>query len=109
VLGLAGVTQVAGGGCGHSLALRSDGTVWAWGNDTLGRLGNAPASSSVTRPVNTIGAGSAITQISAGLVNVVALKGLPLSRGNPELCITITTGRMRMTAKQTLIRNKPES
>jgi hypothetical protein len=28
----------------------------------------------VTRPVNTIGAGSGITQISAGLVNMVALK-----------------------------------
>ena len=64
--------------------LGTDGSVWAWGNDTLGQLGNAPASSPVTRPVNTIGAGSGITQISAGLVNMVALRsdGTVLDWGN---------------------------
>ena len=30
VSGLAGVTKISAG-CGFSLALRSDGTVWAWG------------------------------------------------------------------------------
>jgi alpha-tubulin suppressor-like RCC1 family protein len=37
--GLAGVTQVSAG-TGYSLALRSDGTVWAWGRNNFGQLGD---------------------------------------------------------------------
>jgi alpha-tubulin suppressor-like RCC1 family protein len=76
-----GTVHIAGGAAGGAVeggefaaVLGTDGSVWAWGNDTLGQLGNAPAAAPVTRPVNTIGAGSGITQISAGLVNMVALK-----------------------------------
>jgi alpha-tubulin suppressor-like RCC1 family protein len=72
IAGVAAGGAVEGGEFGAVLG--TDGSVWAWGNDTLGQLGNAPASTPVTRPVNTIGAGSGITQISAGLVNMVALK-----------------------------------
>ena len=36
---LTDVSAVAGGS-GHSLALRSDGTVWAWGDNSYGELGN---------------------------------------------------------------------
>jgi alpha-tubulin suppressor-like RCC1 family protein len=36
---LTAVTQVAAGS-GYSLALRSDGTVWAWGDDIWGELGD---------------------------------------------------------------------
>lgn len=39
-----------------------------------GQLGNAPASSPVTRPVNTIAAGSRITQLSAGWGHMLALR-----------------------------------
>jgi alpha-tubulin suppressor-like RCC1 family protein len=77
-IGTVHIAGVAAGGAVEAgkfaAVLGTDGSVWAWGNDTLGQLGNAPASSPVTRPVNTIGAGSGITQISAGLVNMVALK-----------------------------------
>jgi alpha-tubulin suppressor-like RCC1 family protein len=73
VTGLTGVTQVAASGY-FSLALRSDGTVWAWGDDSAGQLGNARSSAPVTRPVNTIGAGSGITKLSAGDFHVLALK-----------------------------------
>src|SRR5205823_11853263 len=38
VLGLAGVTAVAAGAA-HSVALQSDGTVWAWGDNSAGQLG----------------------------------------------------------------------
>jgi alpha-tubulin suppressor-like RCC1 family protein len=39
---LTGVTAVAGG-WGNSLALKSDGTAWGWGNDGYGELGNGKA------------------------------------------------------------------
>jgi alpha-tubulin suppressor-like RCC1 family protein len=39
---LSGVMQLAGG-YDHSLALRSDGTVWAWGTNWAGQLGNGTA------------------------------------------------------------------
>jgi alpha-tubulin suppressor-like RCC1 family protein len=38
VTGLTGVAQVAAG-YDHSLALKSDGTVWAWGNNNHGQIG----------------------------------------------------------------------
>jgi alpha-tubulin suppressor-like RCC1 family protein len=63
---------LAGGG--FAAVLGTDGTVWAWGDDSAGQLGNAPSSTPVTRPVNTIGAGSRITQLSAGDFHMLALK-----------------------------------
>jgi hypothetical protein len=39
LLDLTQVVQVAGG-ASHTLALRADGTVWAWGSDLSGQLGN---------------------------------------------------------------------
>jgi alpha-tubulin suppressor-like RCC1 family protein len=81
------VVQVAGGWYRHHLTLRSDGTVWSWGDDTSGQLGNAPSDSPVTRPVNTIGLGSGIIQLSAGGARVLALKsnGTVLAWGNNQL------------------------
>ena len=39
VSGLTSVITVSAGS-GHSLALTNDGSVWAWGNDFFGQLGN---------------------------------------------------------------------
>jgi alpha-tubulin suppressor-like RCC1 family protein len=39
VPGLKNIVSIAAGS-GHSLALKSDGTVWAWGNNDKGQLGN---------------------------------------------------------------------
>jgi alpha-tubulin suppressor-like RCC1 family protein len=57
-----------------AVALGSDGSVWAWGSDDAGQLGNAPTASPVTRPVETTGMDSGITQVSAGASHVLALK-----------------------------------
>ncbi len=66
---LTGVTSVFGG-TDHSLALKSDGTVWAWGNNSNGQLGDGTVTSSST-PVQVKGVGgtgvlSGISSISAG-------------------------------------------
>ena len=53
VSGLTGVTAVAAGS-GFSLALKSDGTVWAWGENRSGQLGISTTASS-SRPVQVSG------------------------------------------------------
>ncbi|MGO8669784.1 MAG: fibronectin type III domain-containing protein [Capsulimonadaceae bacterium] len=65
IAGLTGITAIAGGG-DHSLALRADGTVWAWGYNNDGQLGNGttnsayiPAAVSGLAGVNAIAAGAA--------------------------------------------------
>jgi alpha-tubulin suppressor-like RCC1 family protein len=43
---LSGIIAVAAG-CYHSLALKSDGTVWAWGKNYNGQLGTDNHNSTV--------------------------------------------------------------
>ena len=63
VSGLTNIISIAGiGNTGY--ALKSDGTVWAWGFGTHGEIGNGSTSSSQTTPV----------QVS-GLTNIVAIAG----------------------------------
>lgn len=57
----------------HSVALRSDGTVWTWGNNSAGQLGNRSTESSAT-PVAVWGL-SGIVAVSAGSGHTMALKG----------------------------------
>ncbi|MCY1019463.1 RCC1 domain-containing protein [Pyxidicoccus sp. MSG2] len=38
------------GGGGHSLALRPDGTAWAWGSNAYGQLGNGGPTLYTTTP-----------------------------------------------------------
>jgi len=64
VVSLLDVTAIAGG-LHHSLALREDGTVWAWGNNRYGQLGNSNHTGS-DHPHPTP------VQV-AGLVNVTAI------------------------------------
>lgn len=57
VVGLTGVVEVAmGSGLQHGLARRSDGSVWAWGDNRYGQLGDGTTSTqAVTTPVQVTG------------------------------------------------------
>ena len=62
---------VSAGG-GHSLALKSNGTVWAWGSNSNGQLGDG-STTDRNAPVAVAGL-SGVTQIAAGGRHSLALK-----------------------------------
>ena len=69
VSGLSGVLAVAGG-WNHSLAVKGNGTAWAWGDNEFGQLGNGQW--------GTTGAGPIISSVPvqvSGLTGVVAVAG----------------------------------
>ncbi|WP_309889945.1 RCC1 repeat-containing protein [Archangium sp.] len=70
---LAGVSAVAAGS-GFSLALKGDGTVWAWGVNSSGQLGNGVLFGTSTTPAQVPNL-SGVTAIAAGHTHVLALKG----------------------------------
>ena len=74
---LTGVVAIAGIGF-HSLALRSDGTVWAWGDNGYCELGNGTTTNSDT-PVQVLGSGGSgyltgIVAIAGGIYHSLALR-----------------------------------
>jgi alpha-tubulin suppressor-like RCC1 family protein len=71
VADIGGMVAVAGGDQ-HSLALKSDGTVWAWGNDGWGQLGNGTYARS-TKPQQ-VPVLTGIVAIAAGSLHNLALK-----------------------------------
>jgi alpha-tubulin suppressor-like RCC1 family protein len=74
---LSNVCQLAAGD-GHSLALKSDGTVWAWGSNSYGQLGNGSTGDAVApvqvRDISGAGFLSGIYQLAAGGTHSMALK-----------------------------------
>jgi regulator of chromosome condensation (RCC1) repeat-containing protein len=71
VVGLTGVIGIAAG-WNHSVALKSDGTVWAWGYGLFGQLGNGQTLDTAV-PVQVSGI-SNVTSIAAGFGHTLALK-----------------------------------
>jgi alpha-tubulin suppressor-like RCC1 family protein len=71
VSGLTGVTQIADGN-GFGLALRSDGTVWAWGSNFYGQLGDGTTTLTDV-PVQVIGL-TGVIRIAAGGSSAMALR-----------------------------------
>ncbi len=74
VSGMTSVSKIAGGGT-HSLALKSDGSLWAWGNNNPnGQLGDGSLENRTT-PVQTVVTGA--QKIAAGNTHSVALTDPP--------------------------------
>jgi alpha-tubulin suppressor-like RCC1 family protein len=61
---LTGVIAIAAGG-DHSLALKSDGTLWAWGSNASGQIGDGTSGTNRLTPVQVGTAGSWLTGVAA--------------------------------------------
>jgi len=72
VTGLTNVTAVAAG-YAHTLALKSDGSVWAWGDNLYGQVGYGTWALTFSSPIQ-VAVLSDITSIAAGLYHSVAVK-----------------------------------
>src|SRR5436190_533239 len=68
-----GVSRISAGLL-FSMALKTNGTVWAWGDNTWGQIGNAGAGVTNVTPVQVTGLTNTTT-ISAGRQHGVALTG----------------------------------
>jgi alpha-tubulin suppressor-like RCC1 family protein len=73
VIGLANVVAIAGG-ASHSLAMKSDGTIWAWGDNSAGELGNGNTTNSST-PVQVAGFSGAVAIAAGGNLSVAVKSG----------------------------------
>lgn len=65
------VIAVDGGG-NHSVALGADGTVWAWGENGTGQLGDGTLTAR-SQPVRVVGLGN-VTAVAAGWYHTLALR-----------------------------------
>ena len=76
VSGLSSVKAISAGFVSyfHSLALKSDGTVWAWGQNNYGQLGNGTTDSSAHSTPAQVPGLSGISVIAAGDANSFALE-----------------------------------
>ena len=71
VSGLTGVIAIAGGDA-HTIALKSDGSVWTWGDNQFGQLGFESPSQSTT-PLQVSGL-TGVIAIAGGYRHTIALK-----------------------------------
>jgi alpha-tubulin suppressor-like RCC1 family protein len=76
------VTTFAGGtnwkqvttGTEYTAAIKTDGTLWTWGNGNSGALGNAVTTGNINTPVTTFAGGTNWKQVSAGTNHTAAIK-----------------------------------
>jgi alpha-tubulin suppressor-like RCC1 family protein len=65
--------QVSGGSA-HTAAIKTDGTLWTWGQGLNGQLGTAVTTSSISTPVTTFSGGTDWKQVSSGGNHTAAIK-----------------------------------
>ncbi len=68
----AGASVAAAAGADYTLVLKDDGTVWTWGNNTYGQLGD-DSTNPHTQPVQ-VSSLTGVTAIAAGSAHSMALK-----------------------------------
>jgi alpha-tubulin suppressor-like RCC1 family protein len=76
------VTTFAGGtnwkqvssGNTHTAAIKTDGTLWVWGNGGYGRLGNGVTTGNISTPVTTFAGGTNWKQVGPGGGHTAAIK-----------------------------------
>ncbi len=71
VKNISGVVALTGGGT-HTLAVKNDGSVWAWGYNLYGQLGNGTNTEFYTTPVKVTGTWQALTSVSKYNNNIPA-------------------------------------
>ncbi len=98
--GVTGIVAIAAGNS-HSLALKSDGTVLAWGFDNRGQLGDDSSFADKSTPISISGV-SGIVAIAAGYYHSIALKsdGTVVSWGSDEFGQLGDGGAIVSTNKQ---------
>ncbi|HXA43248.1 MAG TPA: fibronectin type III domain-containing protein [Candidatus Solibacter sp.] len=70
--GCAGSSLISAGGY-HTLALKADGTVWAWGQNTYGQLGAPTATTSNSNTPILVAGTANITAVASGFYHSLAL------------------------------------
>ena len=65
--------SVSGGSTTHTAAIKTDGTLWLWGYNTRGELGNNNTTNIVS-PVQTVSGGTNWKQVSAGYYVTLAIR-----------------------------------
>ena len=58
----------------HNAAIRANGTIWTWGYNASGRLGDGSTTSSRVSPVSVVGGFTDWVQVSAGEVQTAAVR-----------------------------------
>ena len=61
------------GGSAHTVAIKTDGTLWTWGQNTLGQLGDNTRINKFS-PVQTIAGGTNWKSVSSGIAYTAAIK-----------------------------------
>jgi alpha-tubulin suppressor-like RCC1 family protein len=70
--------QVSNGNS-NTAAIKTDGTLWAWGSGSNGRLGNAVTTGNISTPVTTFAGGNNWKQVSFGTVHTTAIQSVDFS------------------------------